>query len=181
MTLRYCVTLRPVFSSSSTKSVVATCVCPLLVCGMYPPPGPVHEQTRLVWSPNRPRIYCPTPNPHSNDRQSSIQVAICLKATNFFDVVLRLGTKKRRRSSSNGVSDASAHQAGRADWDCSFVLGLAQRPIGVQSFFKGCPSDLPLTPAIWSPDRRLVDTRRRKKITRSRDHALKASGIVLLG
>ena len=39
MTLRYCVTLRPVFSSSSTKSVVATCVCPLLVCGMYTPPG----------------------------------------------------------------------------------------------------------------------------------------------
>ena len=29
MTLRYCVTLRPVFSSSSTKSVVATCVSPL--------------------------------------------------------------------------------------------------------------------------------------------------------
>ena len=95
----------------------------------------------------------------------------------FFYVVL--GTKKRRRP--NGVSDASAHQAGRADWDGSFVFGLAQRPIGVQSFFKGCPSDLPLTPAIWSPDRRLVDTRRRKKITRSRDHALKASGIVLLG
>jgi len=83
VTLRYCVTLRPVFSSSSTKSVVATCVCPLLVCGMYTPPGPVHEQTRLVWSPNRPRIGCPTPNPHSIDRQSSIQVASCLKAISF--------------------------------------------------------------------------------------------------
>ena len=198
MTLRYCVTLRPgALIKQHQKRRCDVCFAPCSYagctpfCGRHsrlsaesPPPrgaGPVHEQTRLVWSPNRPRIGCPTPNPHSIDRQSSIQVAICLKATNFFDVVLRLGTKKRRRSSSNGVSDASAHQAGRADWDCSFVLGLAQRPIGVQSFFKGCPSDLPLTPAIWSPDRPLVDTRRRKKIARSSDHALKASGIVLLG
>ena len=100
MTLRYCVTLRPgALIKQHQKRRCDVCFAPCSYAGCTPfcgrhsrlsaesPPtrgaGPVHEQTRLVWSPNRPRIGCPTPNPHSIDRQSSIQVASCLKAIIF--------------------------------------------------------------------------------------------------